>query len=109
MSPWRVLAPTVITPLQLAGAKLIASSLALPAATTITAPCASAVFTPSWNDCGHEPSPPRLMLITRAGLGFSGTPTTGTPAAHTPPPRRPSHGPPHCPNRRTARRLELQS
>src|SRR5207237_198903 len=83
--PGRVLAPWVITPLQFAGEKSIASSLALPADTTITAPCANAALTASWSDCGHEPRPPRLILITRAGLGFGGTPATGTPAAHKTP------------------------
>ena len=47
MSPWRVFALTVITPLQFAGEKLLASSLALPAAATMTVPCANAVLTAS--------------------------------------------------------------
>ena len=77
------LAPTATTLSQLAGVKLAASPLLLPAATTTVAPRAVAVSTAAWLSGEQLPAPPRLRLITSAGWGLAGTPGTVPPAAQT--------------------------
>ena len=97
-APARVVAATVMTPLQLAGVKPLELAFELPAATTTTVPRERA---PSMAVCmamPHAPEPPRLRLITSAGVGLAGTPLTLPPDAHTTasamsavePPQRPS-------------------
>src|ERR1700681_2358402 len=97
-----------MTPLQLAGAESDAVSLSLPAATVITTPWASATLIPSCNACAQGVAPPRLMLMTRAGVGFGGAPATATPAAHRTPAVMSSNVPPHLPSTRTGRILAFQ-
>ena len=74
---------TVITFSQLAGEKASTLEYELPAATTTTLPLATAVLIASCVIGSHEPPPPRLMLITSAGLAFIGTPGTVPPEAQT--------------------------
>jgi len=76
-------APTLITLLQLAGAKFAVSALLLPAETTTVVPLATAVSIAACMTSSHGDSPPRLMLITSAGVGLVGTPGTSPPEAHT--------------------------
>ena len=91
-------APTVTTPLQLAGEVLLASRFSLPAATMTTAPFARAALMAFWVVMPQAPPPPRDRLITRAGVAFVGTPATALPAAQVMasatselyPPQRPS-------------------
>ncbi len=52
-----------------------------PAATTTIEPAAVAALMASCSLVEHAPSPPRLRLITRAGVGFNEMPSTGKPAA----------------------------
>src|SRR4029450_5057235 len=90
-----------MTPLHPDGAKSDVSDDSLPAATTTTAPWASASSIASWTAFGQRPNPPRLMLITFAGFGFGGTPAIGTPDAHNMPSNTSSSVPPHSPSTRT--------
>jgi hypothetical protein len=102
-------APTVMTPPQFAGEKFSTSKDSLPADATTTAPCASASSTASWTACEHAPKPPRLMLTTRAGFGFGGTPAIATPDAHSMPSKTSASVPPHFASARTGRILAAQS
>ena len=47
--------------------------------------------------------------MTRAGLGFAGTPAIGTPDAHSMPSNTSASVPPHCPRTRTGRTFARQS
>ena len=49
----------------------------------------------------HEPLPPKLMLITSAGLAFAGTPDTEPPEAQIIPSAISDVKPPHLPSTRT--------
>src|SRR5581483_6497655 len=88
--------PTAITPAQFAGV-VSACPAVLPAATTITTPAAVISRTASAYALLHDPVPPRLMLITRAGFGFGGTPGTERPAAQRMPAMMSESRPPHLP------------
>src|SRR5437660_7478921 len=50
----------------------------------------------------QEPRPPRLILITLAGVGLGGAPGTGRPAAHRMASLISAMVPPHLPSTRTA-------
>jgi len=83
--PWNVSEHGLFaSPLQLPGAEMRASLLLLPAATTTTAPAATASVTANCDAVSQvqfpslsHASPPRLRFITRAGFGLSGTPDSG--------------------------------
>ena len=80
----RLPAATLMTFWQLAGLEASAGWLSLPAATTTTAPWLFAVLMADWKVCEQASTPPRLRLMTRAGLGLiSATPATGAPAAQS--------------------------
>ncbi len=88
---------------------LAASTASLPAATVMTAPCASATSIASCRPCEQGEVPPRLMLITRAGDVLVGAPATGSPTAHSRPAVTSSNVPPHLPSTRTGTILAFQS
>ena len=70
--PDPLLAPTAITPSQLAGEKVSAFASSFPAAATTTTPAAMASSTACCVGASHDPLfPPRLRLMTRAGFGFT--------------------------------------
>ncbi|MNV86946.1 hypothetical protein D3C71_1810210 [compost metagenome] len=75
-------APTATTLAQLAGRKLDALEAELPAATTTVVPRDTAPLIASWYSASHAPPPPRLMLMTSAGLALAGMPATVPPEAH---------------------------
>jgi hypothetical protein len=77
----------------------------LPAEMTTTAPAAFAWPIASMYSCVQAPPPPRLMLITRAGLALCGTPGTSIPAAHRRPAAMSESNPPHLPSTRTGMTL----
>ncbi len=100
----------MITPLQLAGRKLAASEALLPAATTTVTPAATASLIAACCD-GDEaqlPEPPRLMLITLAGVALAGTLGTARPAAQRMASLMSLVVPPHLPSTRTAWTLTSQ-
>ena len=74
-------AATVTTLAQLAGVKLVASALLLPAATTTVVPTATMSLMADCWVTPQAPDPPRLRLMTAAGLGLVVTPATARPAA----------------------------
>ena len=82
MPPLRPVAATVTTPLQLAGANWLASKLLLPAAAITTVFLLRAAFMAFCNVVLQAFAPPKLILITRAGVGLAGTPVTLLPLAH---------------------------
>ena len=53
--------------------------------------------------------PPRLRLITWAGVGLAGTPAMGKPAAHSVPSTMSTSDPPPTPSMRTGSSLADQS
>ena len=61
-----------MTPLQLAGVKLLTFKLLFPAAATTTAPALLMAVTAFCMAVLHEPVPSRLRLITLAGLALFG-------------------------------------
>src|SRR5689334_10330669 len=81
ISPHRVLAATVMTLAQLAGCTVEASALSFPAATTTVVPRPTAKLMAFCKVLLQAPGPPRLMLMTDAGLELAGTPDTPPPAA----------------------------
>src|SRR5829696_9077297 len=70
--PSAPVAATVITPEQLPGVKLLASTLKFPAATTTTEPALTMLLIALWVVVPHAPGPPRLRLSTLAGFGLAG-------------------------------------
>ena len=103
--PRASLAATVITLLQLAGSTWEASVASFPAATTTTAPAATASLIAAWVEGellqGVPGGVPRLMLMTRARLGFGGTPGIESPAAQRMASLMSAVEPPHLPSTRT--------
>src|SRR5687767_1719679 len=81
--PWRVVAATVTTPAQLAGVKPLALAFELPAATTTIVPRDRAPSMAFCIEMPQEPEPPRLRLMTSAGVWLAGTPLTLPPEAQT--------------------------
>ena len=100
-APALVVAATVTTPVQFAGVKLDASALLLPAATTTTVPRVRASLMAVWLAVPHPPLPPSDILITRLGVGFSGTPGTVPPEAQVMPATMSEVQPPPVPSTRT--------
>ncbi|ABA52704.1 ribonuclease E [Burkholderia pseudomallei MSHR1043] len=107
---WPVLsvAPTEITPLQLAGRSSVVAWPSLPAETTTVVPRAITSLIACWNVSPHGPVPPRLRLITFAGVRFVGAPATGMPAAQRIASAMSLVVPPHLPSTRTGRILPYQ-
>ncbi len=95
----------MITPLQLAGVKPEALALLFPAATTTTVPLARAVSMAFWVVLPQEPPPPRLILMTCAGLLLAGAPGTEPPEAQMIPSAISEVEPPHFPSTRTGTTL----
>ena len=75
------LAATAITLLQLAGEAPDTLTLSLPAAMTSTVPRDTALLIAFWEVVPQEPLPPRLRLMTLAGVALAGTPLTLPPEA----------------------------
>src|SRR5688572_13657004 len=73
---------TVMTSLQLAGEKPAASAEELPAETTTLVPRPFAAVYAACSATLHAPPPPRLRLMTSAGVALAGTPATVPPEAH---------------------------
>src|SRR5262245_66393658 len=76
------MAATVITPAQLAGVKLAALAFELPAATTTTVLRLCATLIAFCDVKSQAPLPPSDRLITRAGVGLTGSPGTEPPGPH---------------------------
>src|SRR5262245_36945303 len=91
--------------LQLAGLKLATSALELPPATTTVVPRDTALLIAFWYAAAHRPLPPRLMLMTLAGVGFAGTRATLPPDAQVIASTMSDVRPPHLPSTRTGRIL----
>ncbi len=72
-----------MTLLQLAGEALDTFILSLPAAITTTEPRDTALLIAFWKVLPHEPLPPRLRLMTLAGVALAGTPLTLPPDDQT--------------------------
>src|SRR5512135_1149995 len=89
-----------MTPAQFAG-EMRAVSPSLPVAATTTEPAAIAASTASCMNDGQVWLPPRLRLMTRAGVAFAGTPGTGSPADHLIASAMSDSDPPHLPSART--------
>ena len=96
---WRS-ASTPTTPLQLAGS-LTGPPALLPAAATMTTPRAMISSTAAWYAALQVLPPPRLMLMTLAGLLLSGTPSMWMPAAQRMPAMMSESTPKHLPSTRT--------
>src|SRR6187397_2510677 len=91
---------TAMTPGQFAGL-VTAWPVPLPAETTTTAPAAATSFNTLMYAWVHSPSPPKLRLRTRAGVGLAGTPATGNPTAQRMAATMSESNPPHLPSTRT--------
>ena len=96
LSPSRVWAVTAMAPAQLAGASTGPDSL--PAATTMVTPSARAALIRLCSSAEQAPVPPRLMLMTLAGVGLLMTPGTAPPASHVIASMMSDVTPPHLPN-----------
>ena len=83
--------------------KPAASDDSLPAATTTVTPLATASLMAACvaGEAEHGEAPPRLMLMTLAGVGLFGTPGTGKPAAQRIASLMSTMVPPHLPSTRT--------
>lgn len=103
-----MVAATVMTLLQLLGAKPLASTALLPAATTTTAPALTIASMAFWKVVPQLPGPPRLRLSTLAGLVLVGTPDTDNPADQLIASAISEVVPPHFPKARTGRIFEFQ-
>jgi hypothetical protein len=99
-APCSVVEATVITLLQLAGAKVDALALEFPAATTIKTPVAAISLITDCIHDGHAWLELRLMLIIFAGYGLFGIPETLNPAAHLAPAKTSDVLPPQRPRAR---------
>ncbi len=84
-APCRVVEATETTFEQLPGLKPLTLALELPAATTTVVPRLTAELMALWYVEEQLPLPPRLMLMTSAGLALDGTPLTLPPDAQTMP------------------------
>src|SRR3569623_326409 len=98
--PPLVSAATATTLLQPAGTKFFTSALELPAAATTTVPALTALLIAFCIATPQLAWPPRLILITLAGLGLAGTPATLPPAAQVMASEISERLPPHLPSTR---------
>src|SRR6185503_9951301 len=105
----RSVAATVMTPAQLAGWNPEALALEFPADTTTVVPRLLAELIARRYVCEHVPLPPRLRLMTLAGLALAGTPRTVPPDAQTIASAMSELVPPHLPSTRTGTTFALKA
>src|SRR3546814_1073 len=108
-APLRSVAATAITLLQLAGLAFDTLTLSLPAATTTTVPRPTAPLIAFCDALSQAPVPPRLMLITSAGLALVGTPLTAPPDAQVIASTISEVNPPPLPSTRAGTTLALNA